>query len=743
MIFDCVLTACDTNPDYLAFLPLFFEAWDTLFPRVRIVVCLIANEIPASIDAKWHKCIELCPPIGNMNTAFHAQCIRILYPALLTDVKGGIMITDVDMIPTQTRVYVESIKQCAEDEFLCFPTFDNVTRAKQYNICYCCATSKTWAAISKMKTRQDVEEKLRALYKTSRYQGISGGQGWYTDQQEIFRLVQAWNPEKVKRVRVNISRLCRMHKWTARSWDVLKGGGYHDCHMRRPPRSAAAMEANARVLQVLRETHPTNEPSVNRTAGAPVMKSIQKNGPLKAIVLVIDSDSEVYTLHRALWRSYMHLHPHVQCFFLRHERTVSSAEHPVVVDGDVINVFGDEGLHRILHKTIKAFEYCLQNFEFDFMLRTNLSSLWKFDVWYKRLQKLPRESCSFAVTLCAGRFRFPSGAGFTLSKDVVQHTVDQFAKTPKHELSHHDDVAIGYLLSKHPNLNRIESKRLDIGLSAGKAQIEKFFRTIPEQTHHVRLKMSDRASGEPYAIECATRFMNNYCGEKKEKVGQPNMEPSIVLILTATVNVHDNINCLAQTDCAQRQAIYEDSVRNWMRKSNFRVVLVENSGFNFESLKKEFSEEKNRFEYITFTLADLSEADQKILKNTTSKGFHEVASIRYAMRNSNILAAKNKYTHVIKLTGRYFIPALETLVKEKLRRETLALRQADRNRCEFVGCSQEEFERVFEFPPGCEHVECTYKDCLLAMDPSRVVAMPGMNVAPVKNGGFNSLVRQL
>lgn len=75
------------------------------------------------------------------------------------------------------------------------------------------------------------------------------------------------------------------------------------------------------------------------------------------------------------------------------------------------------GIHL---KTKAAFEYLLENEEFDIMIRPNLSSLFHLEKLYEWLLDKPRQGASFGH-LTFGSFL--SGCGYGLTRDVVEDFV--------------------------------------------------------------------------------------------------------------------------------------------------------------------------------------------------------------------------------------------------------------------------------------------------------------------------------
>jgi len=152
------------------------------------------------------------------------------------------------------------------------------------------------------------------------------------------------------------------------------------------------------------------------------------------------------------------------------------------------------------------------------------------------------------------------------------------------------------------------------------------------------------------------------------------------IILTTTINITKRVDCIYQINSDERLNTYLPSIRNWLEKTKFNIVVVENSGYTYEELNNEKEIYKDRFEVISFKEKEEPEATN--LLNNPSKGASEVFAIYYAFFHSKILP---KSTFIIKVTGRYFIGELESYLSNYDLNKISCLTQFDRNRCEMVG----------------------------------------------------------
>ena len=227
-----VLTATDTNPLYMEFIPLFINSWHTMFPEIDVIVVLIANEIPTELSA-YATQIHLSPPIEGMNTAFQAQCIRLLYPRSIKRAEG-VLISDMDMIPMNRTYYENPIKDYPDTVFI---SYRDLLLPHELPMCYNVALPSVWSSV--FGTLSDVEQ-LRVWYSKVEYDGKHGGKGWGTDQHILINSFNAWpGPKVILNDRdTSYKRLCRNQRYVFNNTSLLANmiriGAYSDYHCLRP-----------------------------------------------------------------------------------------------------------------------------------------------------------------------------------------------------------------------------------------------------------------------------------------------------------------------------------------------------------------------------------------------------------------------------------------------------------------------------------------------------------------------------
>lgn len=211
------------------------------------------------------------------------------------------------------------------------------------------------------------------------------------------------------------------------------------------------------------------------------------------------------------------------------------------------------------------------------------------------------------------------------------------------------------------------------------------------------------------------------------------------IILTTTVNVQNKVY-LFQTDKNERAQVYTRKIKQWLAETNFRIIVVENTGYKFEELSEEIEKYKDRFEIISYVESELDEA--AFLQGNPYKGASEMFSIHYAYHHSE-LVKQNSPDFIIKITGRFFIPDLQNYVSEIDLSMMDVLVQNKTNRCEMVGCHKNNFETVFSTNlvdhtgNYSGHVEDVYQFRCSSYE--NVVHCPVFAIEGTQRGGINEV----
>ena len=223
----------------------------------------------------------------------------------------------------------------------------------------------------------------------------------------------------------------------------------------------------------------------------------------KLFVLVVASDDRAYYRQlQELWKSYMNYDPeHVEIYFMKSDKKLP--KNFILTEDEIWTKTKDCFVPGVLNKTILSFEAMLPRIrkEFDYVLRTNLSSFYVFPRLLKFMETLPQKRCYCAVKARASDIPFGAGAGFILSPDMVELLVQNKNRLLNSDW-HADDVVIGDFFFKN-GIDIIPSARLDF-LSREKWETQqggyldsvpypeyRFVKGIPDEVFHFRLKQDD------------------------------------------------------------------------------------------------------------------------------------------------------------------------------------------------------------------------------------------------------------
>ena len=112
-----------------------------------------------------------------------------------------------------------------------------------------------------------------------------------------------------------------------------------------------------------------------------------------------------------------------------------------------------------------------------------------------------------------------------------------------------------------------------------------------------------------------------------------------IILLTTAVNNHNN----TLIDTEYRKKLYNDQIVKWLNNTSYTIIVVESSGYDFPI-------EHERLIKISFKIKE------EIFCSTQS----ESISIKYALDYIKNTHYYNVCTHILKVTGRYYLEGIET-----------------------------------------------------------------------------------
>lgn len=239
-------------------------------------------------------------------------------------------------------------------------------------------------------------------------------------------------------------------------------------------------------------------------------KEAQKK-ELKTLILIIATDDKpAYRELQKIWEAYMNSDPeHFEAYFLRADPKLATKFQ--INKNEIILKTYEGFVPGILNKSIMALEALQPRLnEFDYVVRTNLSSFYSYPRLLNFLQTLPSKKCLCGVSmrevdkpyLKLGEIPFISGAGIILSSDLAQLLAKNHHKLEKYKTELPDDVFIGLFFHRY-GIPHNYAKRYDY-FTYQTWQNSK--NNIPEDAFHFRAKYSYnlRTEEDPYKEEIAT-----------------------------------------------------------------------------------------------------------------------------------------------------------------------------------------------------------------------------------------------
>jgi len=220
-----VLSAVNSNKSYYMFIPKQILFWKKF--NIKFIAVFVGEALPDELKEHsdniivWSKNVDL-------NTAYVAQIMRIYYPALLKLPDDElVMITDMDMLPTNDTYYTKDLDHYKTEDFIYYRHIDG----DQIYMCYNAAHPTTWGNIFNIHSDDDIERHIYDNY-NKKYNGIPGEEGWYTDQLILYKCASTYPHLKV--LNRPLKRLeMSMYKLHLRRGDTNFICKYDDAHFHR------------------------------------------------------------------------------------------------------------------------------------------------------------------------------------------------------------------------------------------------------------------------------------------------------------------------------------------------------------------------------------------------------------------------------------------------------------------------------------------------------------------------------
>jgi hypothetical protein len=162
---------------------------------------------------------------------------------------------------------------------------------------------------------------------------------------------------------------------------------------------------------------------------------------IKAIFLIISSSNHpIYEELRKLQRVYLNNYrPLIKYFFIEFREQ----EEMIIEDNDFLYINGEESVNPgMIIKTAKAIEYIDSKYNYEFIVRTNLSTLFHMPNLLEYLYGIPNTNSCGGFTYRS----FITGTGIILSRDVANKIVENLFYFDI--LKYNEDLIVSAILNK-------------------------------------------------------------------------------------------------------------------------------------------------------------------------------------------------------------------------------------------------------------------------------------------------------
>jgi hypothetical protein len=130
------------------------------------------------------------------------------------------------------------------------------------------------------------------------------------------------------------------------------------------------------------------------------------------------------------WKKYMHVHPSIDCYFVKPANHKTDDGRTIWIEEDTINVYDHyykkRGRDRILYKTIKALDFLSD--KYTHFVRTNLNTFWNLHELY---DYIANHSGSYYTGPAWENGAYPIGYGIIMTQDVAQHIIEEYHRLEK------------------------------------------------------------------------------------------------------------------------------------------------------------------------------------------------------------------------------------------------------------------------------------------------------------------------
>lgn len=219
----------------------------------------------------------------------------------------------------------------------------------------------------------------------------------------------------------------------------------------------------------------------------------------KIIVLVMCASNKRNTdylaLERCIKNTWFNIqHPDTEIIFYKGWESYKKIETPIYRTPDLILPVIDR-LELLNEKTLMAFEWINTNYNFEYIYRSNLGAYVNTSRLVTFLEDKPKEKFYCGIKEQEQYGPFASGAGYFLSKDLIDLILKYKSNWPS-TVVQPDDQTLGYFMHVMRVPVHLGAKRKNICnnlITYNINDVKTYVPRIPEEElYHIRLRSSDR-----------------------------------------------------------------------------------------------------------------------------------------------------------------------------------------------------------------------------------------------------------
>lgn len=165
----------------------------------------------------------------------------------------------------------------------------------------------------------------------------------------------------------------------------------------------------------------------------------------KLIILIISSPGTIYEEFKRLQLKYLKLYEtELKFFFVEFKNDINQ---DIIIDDYNIYIKGSESINPgMIIKTCKAINWINQNYEYEILLRTNLSTLLNLENIFKFIDLLPKKNSFGGFSFCG----FITGTGIFMSKYDSEILVSKYEFLNLNNIN--EDVLISQCLASNNSI---------------------------------------------------------------------------------------------------------------------------------------------------------------------------------------------------------------------------------------------------------------------------------------------------